>query len=254
MSVPVEELIKQVSSLPLKEALALLVVNKVLEFSGKGYSALKQIIIDKYNEGKYAFVPNKEEAQKLTEFETSSTYKQIKILVPSYRYIDIIRTGLLIDFYHCRNLNGDKERVFKIKQSIANTPNGKTLLKITNLPSTPFFSIILKYLYDLKINNNYSEKQLEETFDETILQWKESSKFVENKHSVQSIINFCTKQIESDKSPIFLLAMRQAVTKLNKAIETLERKNFFKANNYIKRIIILEEGNHPRVEVMLIKE
>ena len=139
----IEALVNAAQALPLKEALALLVLNKVGGFAAAGMGRLKKIIQDKQNEGKYAFVPNKEEARKLQQFSEEPNYKLVETLVPNYRYIDILRTGLLINFYHERNAVGDADRVKVIKMKICTRPNGTKLLKIANFPTTPFFTTVL---------------------------------------------------------------------------------------------------------------
>lgn len=246
-----EEILKAIVGLSIQDALKYLAANKITDFTAKSLESVKNVIKAKYNEGKYAFVPNREEAERLKEFESNSMYKQVKLLVPHLRYIDLIRTGLLIDSYHRQNREGDNERVISIKQNISRRPNGGKLLKIVKLPCAPFFAVILRYLYDLKVKG-YSDQQLEEKFDELVAYWEESSEFVKNEHDIPHIVKFCEAQAHLKKSPIFLLAMRNAVKKLEKAMQKLEDAGFFKKNNYSKTIITSEEGNQPRVEVTLI--
>jgi len=249
----IEFIIQTIQGLSLKDALQFLVLKKVVDFSGVGLGKLRQIIRDKQNEGKYAFVPLKEEAQKLLQFSKESAYKKVETLVPHYRYIDIIRTGLLIDFYHRRNQKGDSERVSQIKKSIRSRPNGAKLLKISNLPTTPFFESVLRYVFNLK-GKGYSENQLEETFDSIVTDWEAASKFVRNEHTPTDVVTFCETQANIKTSPFFVLGMRSVSKTVEAALDKLKKKKFFKKNGYTPIVTISEEGNHPRMEVTFVKK
>lgn len=89
-SPPVDEIAIEIAKLTLKEALAYLIAHGVKDFFGKGSERLKQVIRDKENEGKYAFVPNKAEANQLLNLSKDPTYREIQMIVPNYRYLDII--------------------------------------------------------------------------------------------------------------------------------------------------------------------
>ena len=70
--------------------MAYLAAHGILNFLGKGYERVKKAIQDKMNEGTYAFVPNKTEANQLLNFSKDPTFKEVQMLVPQYRYIDLI--------------------------------------------------------------------------------------------------------------------------------------------------------------------
>lgn len=250
----IEEIIKLIKVLPLKEALALLASKKILDYSKKGYEKIKKIIQEKYNERKYAFVPNKAEALKLKQLYESPDYRQIRLLIPNYRHIDLIRTGLLIAQYHIMNTQEANERTKRIKMQIASRPNGPHLLKIANLPTTPFFSVILKVMYNLKTKEGYSESQLEDQFDELVSLWEKSSFFVESQNTADDIKNFCEKQIGLRKSYFFLLGMKSAAELLDSALKDMDNGDFFRRNGYKYSIIKEMEGNRPRMEVTVYKK
>lgn len=249
----IDVIIEAIKDLPLKEALALLASKKILNFIDEEYKKIKQIIRDKQNEYKYAFVPDKEEAQKLIQFSTDPNYKGIESLVPRYRYIDLLVTGLLIDFFHKRNKPEDIERVTRIKNQILRRPNGSHLLKITHLSETPFFSVVSEYMYYLK-KNNYSEKQLEEALDEIVQRWDSSSKFFKTKDKEKDIIFFCNRQISESKPFFFILGMKTVADKIERAIRKVSMTEDFKEKNYEYNITKLEEGNQPRIEVRVIQK
>src|SRR3989344_2839313 len=99
---PIDKIIEIISNLPLKDALTYLGAQGITNYLTQGYDKIKKVIIDKQNEGKYAFVPNKEEVLFLEEAAKNPDYQQILILVPKYKYTDLIRTGLLLREYNKR--------------------------------------------------------------------------------------------------------------------------------------------------------
>lgn len=246
----IDDLIRIIHDLPLKEALALLITKKVFDFSKEGYEKVKKLIQDKYNEGKYAFVPNKEEARQLLQFRENPDYKEVLLLVPNYRYIDLVRTGLLIDYYHKNDSPQNRERVKSIKSEISRRPNGKKLLHIVNLPTTPFFSVILHVLYEFK-RKGYSNIFLEERFDEMVNEWEESSEFVTSDHTTSRIISFCKNQMDLKKETFFLLGMKHASKILEEAINEMDKERVYEEKGYDYKLTKSLEGNQPRIEVIV---
>ena len=100
-----------IEKLPLKEALGFLLSKKVFNLSLKGFGRIKELIQEKYNKRRFAFVPDKNEAKLLKTKLSDSNYRQIRILVPKYRYIDLLHTGLLIKNYREKNDAHSKKRV-----------------------------------------------------------------------------------------------------------------------------------------------
>jgi len=254
----VVEIITQISNLPLKDVLVYLTAKGITDFSSKGYNKIKEVIVDKQNEGKYAFVPDKKEAMLLNEFIRHPQYQEVKHLVPKYRYLDLIRTGLLIKNYNQTikvGLDKDKnsQRIKFVKQGILRRPNGNRLLKIVKFPTTNFFSVVLRHLYDLKMNG-YPENQLEEVFDELIEDWENSSMFVKNEDKPVEVMNFCRHQIQHNNQRFFLLALnRLAVDTVQEVMKTLRDEKIFERNNY--EIKTTESGSEklPIIEIIIRK-
>ncbi len=229
---PVDQIITMIESFPLKEALAVLVANQIYDYSKEKYYKIKEIIIKKQNEGKYAFVPNKDEANMLNRLSSNPEYKHIVLLIPKYKYIDFIRTGLLI-----KELNSNKEnpisseRVKDIKVQITRRPNGQKLLKIANLTATPFFSIILQHTFNLKLKN-YSAEDLEEKFEEMVDDWANSSLLLKAEQRVELVKEFCEKQISNERGQFFILGMKMVADTVEREINQLIKEKFFEQNGY----------------------
>jgi len=159
MASSVDQLISQIKDLELPAALAVLIGQKVLNLSQKGMEKIKQLIKDKQNEGKYAFVPDKEEANKLSQFCGNPEYQQIHQLIPNYWGNNLLLTGLLIRDYQEEGGKKNNQRIALIKKQIWQRPNGKHLIKVVDLPTTPVFSVILGFLYDLKTSGYTTQRR-----------------------------------------------------------------------------------------------
>lgn len=247
MSPLLEEIIEAIKELTIKGALSYLVAHGVIDFSKEGYVKVKKIIQDKQNEGKYAFVPNKEEANRLLGFQNEPTFRQVLMLVPNYRYVDIIRTGMLIDHYHKNDNPDNRKRVGNIKLQITRRPNGRKLLKIANLPTTPFFSVILQYLHKLKLQG-YSASFLEETLEAIVQDWQKNAMLVQSEDTKENVIDFCKRQMKQKSEIFFVLGMRSASAIAEDAI--IDLNNELQKNNYTYKLSKSMVGNHPRTEIM----
>jgi hypothetical protein len=256
----VDDVVSVISNIPLKDALIYLTANGISNYLTKGYDKIKKVIVDKQNEGKYAFVPNKEEVLFLEQAEKSPNYQQILILVPNYKYIDLIRTGLLLKEYNRKIDAGvdseqNRQQISRIKLDIIRRPGGGRLLKIVKLPSSNFFPIILSYLYELKIHG-YPESQLEEEFNELVEEWERCSKFVDNENSLEEVLVFCGTMIKDNNTKFFLLALYEnQIGVVEKAIKKLDEEQIMKNNNYLTKIEKEDrKGITPRIEVMFFKD
>lgn len=243
---PVDQIITLIESLPLKEALAFLVANQIYDYAKEGHYKVKEIIIRKQNEGRYAFVPNTDEANMLNRLSSDPEYKQIVLLIPKYKYIDFIRTGLLIKELNSKESPAGSERVKDIKVQIMRRPNGQKLLKIANLITTPFFSIILQHMYNLKLKN-YSTEDLEEKFEEMVDDWLISSLLLKSDQRVEIIREFCEKQIKNEKRQFFILGMKTVADTVESEINQLIIEGFFDQNGY--DYDFKKRNEPPRIEV-----
>lgn len=246
-----EQIIEYIKNLSLKEVLIYLVSQNVLDFSKVGYERIKKIIIDKQNEGKYAFVPNKEEALFLQQSKTYSSYQQLEMLVPKYKYLDLIRTGFLIANYNKNienNINpeGYRQRISQIKEQIAKRPGGGRLLKIVKFPTTDSFSSGINYLYNLKLNNCPSEL-LEDEFEELVDDWEKSSKFVKHNNNFEEVIDFCKRQADQKNRRFSILGMYdKSIEIIEEALNDLNSQGFFEENEYIFKI----QKSSPEINII----
>ena len=198
MAMTVEQILEHIKNLSLKEALIYVASQGIVDFSKAGYEKIKQFFVDKFNDGKYAFVPDREEALFLQESKNNPHYKQIEDLVPNYKYLDLIRTGFLIASYNKNIDNGVnpekyRQRISQIKEQIAKRPGGGRLLKIVKFPTTISFSSAITYLQNLELNN-YPIELLEDEFEELVEDWEKSSKFVKNTETLEGVTFFCKRQ------------------------------------------------------------
>ncbi len=205
------------------------------------------------NEAKYAFVPNKNEANLLLNFVKDPGYIDIHMLVPNYRYIDILRTGLLIKHYHENHSEENQNRVLEIKKQIRRRPNGKQLSKLVVLPATPFFSAILRVIHEHKIEG-YSTKLLEEEFDTFVDEYEKNSLLVETeKHSVDYVYKFCINQIKEQTDLFLILGMKSASGIVKNALKKLNKKKIFESEMYTHKLYNELIGNTPRTELRIFR-
>jgi len=245
-----EQILSEIKDLPLSATLVYL-ASKGIDFAQKGYDKLKKVVVDKQNEKRYLFVPIREEALRLRKLRADSQYKELELLVPNYKYLDLIRTGLLIDYYRKNFSKANDDRIKQIKFDILKNPGGKKLLKIVNLPSTIFFSSIIKYLHNLKVNN-YPENHIQEEFEELVYDWEKSSLFVEKIDEIDKVKIFCHKQGEENNDRFFILATKErAISIVEESLNALKEENFFLENFYKYDIFKDGEGKNQRIEVVI---
>lgn len=189
----------------------------------------------------------------LKNFSSNPIYSEISHLIPNYKYIDLIRTGLLLKRYNDNPSTINNQKIIDIKYKLKRRPNGTKLLKIANLINTPQFGIILQHLQALKLNG-YIGKNLEEKFDEMVNDWEISSKLVEKTHNEDDIKKFCEKQIEQDKNQFFILGMKSAAIIVENTINDLIKEKYFKNKGYNYTIKKTGEEENLKIEITIYKE
>lgn len=213
---------------------------------------IKQIIINKMNEGKYAFVPNVEEAQTIINLGKSTDFKTFNGLIPNYRYSDLIRTGMLIRFYFNRNGAGDQDRVKFIKRSIVKRANGRKLLKIVNLAATPYFDLVLNILHNGK-REGFSKDVLEEIMDYIVEHWESSALLVQAEDGLKKIKDFCLTHMKKGTQFFFLCGMMAAAENVKKVVADISEKGLLEKYNYSVSETTTYEGTSPRTQMIFQK-
>ena len=237
----------------LPDALVYLTVSaKIVNYTKVGYSRVKGIIVEKANKAKFAFVPDKKEAILLKSFINNSNYVVIRTLVPRYRYIDVIRSGILIDYYLNNHTPENDLRTQRIKSEIRQRPNGLKLSKLIRLPSTPFFEMLLKYMLSLK-EQGYSEENLEERFEAIVDEWEETTKMVSYSTPIKNIVNHIKRNIDDGKVLFIICGMKTASVKVEKALKQVIDEKYLSENKYTYQLSTTEKGVSPRTQVMIFK-
>jgi hypothetical protein len=249
MQIDYDQIAKEIADLPLKGALLYLAAKGVQVF-GKGAEKVKQIIADKVNKQHYAFVPDKKEAEKLKELSRDPGYQLIRSLIPKYRYLDVIRTGLLLKSYMDSSETTNDERTKHIKTGIGQRPNGKKLISVVHLSTTPYFSSVVSYLIRLK-NSGYSENQLLETFEEIVDEWDESHFPVRSDDAAQEVKKFCLKKMDEHRRNVFLIGIKEASKTIEEVMEDLDTEDAFKERGYEVFTEKCTSGVEPRIEVTM---
>jgi hypothetical protein len=206
---------------------------------------ITELIRKKMDEGIYAFVPSKEEAKLLIQMRFDSAYQHIIHLVPHYKNVDLIRSGLLIGYYHENDTPANRERVGKIKSSIMKRPNGRKLLKIANMASTPYFSAV-GYLLQQRKN--------EELLESIVEQWEVNAKLVEIEDKIENIYDFCILRFEQKIDIFFICGMRTMASKVESVLKRIQEEGLLTKYNYNAFNLTSFQGNTPRTQIIFQKE
>lgn len=231
---------------PIGEILRI-VAEEGIDLGKEKYSDVKNAIRRKTKEKDYAFVPDAEEAKRLQSLSDHQDYQRAKMYLPNYRKIDLLRTGLYIKELYDRGDNEDK--INNIRNKICARPNGHQKYKIVRLATTQYFSIILDFLGKMKVEENYTEEQLEDLFEEIASEQKKQSKFVDTKDSDQSVKSFCENQIQRNER-IFLAGIKSAAECVEKVVNELKDSDHFEDSGYRTELRKTSQGTEPRVEFM----
>jgi len=232
MSIPIDTILSNIDQMVFTDAAKYLVANKIFDIAQKGYEKIKVILRVKWELHHYAIVPNKQEALILEELGKHPDYRTVASLIPKHRYIDIIRTGLLVKNYIEKGDEPSKIRSKEIKLMVVRRIDGITLTKIIHLTTTPYFGLVLRYLWRQK-QSGYTESQLLEEFDSIITEWDADQYLpVKSNYTVTQIKRFCTKNLLAERRKFFLMGMNVAAEKIESALAQLKSIRAFSNGGY----------------------
>jgi len=253
-----QELINVIQGLDVKTILATLVFQKVTDYSGVELGKVKQYIQDRMNEKKYAFVPDPKEAIKLRQTFDTPDYKKVSELLPNFRELDLISTGLLIREYQEDGSNASKKRISTIKGEICQRSNYKHQIKVVNFPTTGHFATVIDYLSKLR-DKGYTQNQIEDEFNRILAEWENTTLFVDGeKHSQAFVREWILERIKEKNSVFFVLGINSQANKIERVLADFERDNILKKNGYdsIQRTTNSGENDQKikKIEVTIFKK
>lgn len=223
MEIPAE-LIKQISSMGVKELLALINVGC---YGAKTISYLKEKIREKLDERKYGFVPNVAEAKALFEVNKKDIYLRLKECLGGHWAVDLLRIGIYISKL---NDEGKRETIRKIKDNV-HAKYGLRGIKILDLGATSIIESLALHLSNKKMRDNLNPIDLALEFDKIIDGWEHVAIFIKKDDEIAVIY----EKIHSymNKYPIFFVfAYGSAEIKASKAIAKLRNQNIIREKRY----------------------
>jgi len=199
------ELIEQISSLGIKDLLALIASGK---YGLKVIAHIRQKIREKLNERKYGFVPDANETQALYEINKKEVYKRLKVCLGGHWGLDLLRVGIYISKL---NDEGKRETIRKIKDHVY-SKYGSRGIKIIDMGATSVIDSVASYLSDRKIRDNMNPLDLALEFDKLIEGWDKVTVFVKRDEKDNLIYKKILKCM--DNYPLFFVfAYGSAITK-----------------------------------------
>lgn len=225
-----EEIIQKASELNLPDFLKYLVSANILSKIGKEYAPkLYEIIRNKFNEKKYAFVPNKDEAETLKKLGEKSTYKRFKKLLPTHWGNDAIRTA---EFIMILEQKKDIERIKEIKGQVFRNLKLPGL-RLVEMVQTDVIRAALDYVEDLKSKYSYSQEDINREFENLLMRWERITIFVKSDDAIEKIKQKSIDFIERKEPTFFLFAKGSAIDNTCLVIAELIKEKYVIQNGYI---------------------
>jgi hypothetical protein len=235
----IEALIPVIQSLPIKEALVLLISKKIYDLSKKPYESIRKIIQEKASLKKYGFIPNKEEGDFLKRVPEKVYFNEFSSLIPKHEYSDLVRTGYLLANLNRKGGIINRNRITDIKGSVCQRPNGAYLIKVINLVTTGAIVPVVDYLCELK-RKGYDESYLKNSFDEILIDWKKHAFFVKAEYEVSEIKEAIKSRIKNQQKLIMVFSYGSA--KNNTTLAVAELLNTGQKEGYLYESKNSKEG------------
>lgn len=224
MEIP-PELIKQISSMGIKDLASLILSGKA---TVEAVAYIREKIREKIDEGKYGFVPNSQEANAIFEVSKKDAYLRLKVCLGGHWSLDLLRVGFYISKL---NDEGKRETIHKIKDRV-HEKYGRRGIKILNMGATSVIDSVALYLSSRKMRENLNPIDLALEFDKIIEGWDEVTIFIKRDDEISQIYKRISFYL--DRYPLFFIfAYGTAVIKASKAIAKLNNEKIIRDKRYI---------------------
>lgn len=225
MSISVE-LIQKISSIGIKDLLTFLYTAKLTK---ETVEYVKKRVRELWNQSKYGFTPNAEEATVIYKISQREAYKRLKECIGSHWSLPLIRLGLYISDL---NDEGRRKLIAKIKEDIYKKYGSKGL-KIANMATTGAILSVIEYLSKLKIEENLNQTDLAIKFDTEIIEkWDKITFFVKTEDSEKEIYKKIVGMINKKILIFFVFAYGTASTKPMTIVSKLNNNRIISKKNY----------------------
>lgn len=225
MSIPAE-LIQKISSMDLRDLLTFLYTVKL---SKETIEYIRKRIRELWNQSKYGFTPNAEEAAAIYKIGQKEAYKRLKHCIGFHWSLRLIRLGLYISDL---NDEGQRKLIKKTKEDIYKKYGSKGI-KITNMATTGAILDVIEYLSKLKIEDNLNRTDLTIKFDTEIIEkWDKITFFVKTEDSEKEISKKIVAMMNQRLLIFFVFAYGAASTKSMKIISKLNNNKTISNKNY----------------------
>jgi len=226
----IEEIIQKASELSLPDFLKWLVGSGILaKLGAEQIKKVYELIRKKHDEGKYGFVPNKDEVYTLKKLAAKSVYKDFREILKNHWGADVVRTGLYI-----LNLEHKKEveKIKEVKQQVFD--NKKILgLRLVEMVTEGVMRAVLDHLKNLKDKHNYSQEDILREFDELLQVWKKITIFVKNEDSIPYIVKQAKELIDKKEETFFIFARGKAIETACSSIIHLQKDKYLLDKGYV---------------------
>ncbi len=210
----------------LRELLELIATGKLV---GDALKEAKKKIKELWERREYGFTPDPELANELQRISKSDAYKRMKDCIGHHHFLSLIKLGLRIAEL---SDEGRVETIAKIKNSVYEK-YGIRGVRILNMGGTGVLLEIIKYLSQLKMEKNYTQRDMAEKFEEIIDKWTEITIFHRAEHGQTVLRNTIIRYMEISRELFFVFASGVAGDQAKKVIADLSNNNEIRKRGYI---------------------
>ncbi len=210
---------------PLVELLKLIAIGKLTKDTLK---EAKKRIKERWETREYGFTPEPELASGLQKTGKSEAFRRMKDCIGNHSYLSLVKLGLRIAEL---SDNGRVETIAKIKNDVLNK-YGMKGVRILNMGSTGVLQGIIRYLSDLKIEQNYNQADMADHFDKIIEKWNERTIFHKSSEGQKELKLRIISYMNTPHELFFVFASGNAGDQAKKAIATLNNKDEIQKRGY----------------------
>jgi len=211
--------------------------DSVGEFAGEAaHGFLKSFLKEKKSQleaffikNNFGFVPSGMDFSDYKKLQKKNSFKQLQFLIgKNHPTLGIILLGM-----HIASMSHEQRKkcVDEHRQQVYDKYKGRGV-SVLNMALTGFIDGYIKWLGDLYVEKNPSEKELIDIYEKILDQWNEITIFVQTSKADHTIQSRLVHKMSASMAFIYVFASESAISKWQKILDKITKDNLLTEFDY----------------------
>ena len=200
--------------------------------------AAKKRIRELWDKKDYGFSPDPQLASELQRISKSEAYKRMKDCIGNHQYLSLIKLGLRFEEL---SYEGNRHSTIDHIKNDVYEKHGPGGINVLTMGSTGVLAAVIKYLSDMKFNQNWEQAYTADKFDTILDEWKEKTIFHKSESGQEPLKKTIVTYMDAHYELFFVFSIGTASGQAKRAIASLNNAEIIREKGYTVKNVKKED-------------